>query len=208
VKKNVDVILATRNRGKIREIKDLLTDLPVRILSLEDLCPELELAEESKSYMENARKKAITVARKTRLISLSDDSGLEVEALGGEPGVYSARYFGPGLSDRDKVSKLLRNLQGRRDRRARFTCFICLAFPDGRVQSFDATCEGTIALEPRGEQGFGYDPVFVPEGYERTFAELGEPVKKKISHRARALVKLRSFLEEYLSEANHQSKDR
>lgn len=195
------LVMATRNPGKVRELRALLQDLGVELLSLADF-PELpEVAETGATFAENAALKAQEVARLTRRPALADDSGLEVEALGGRPGVFSARYAQDRTAqavptDDDNWRKLLDEMQGvpRERRQARFVCEIALALPDGRLWRAYGECPGIIALEPRGEHGFGYDPVFwVPE-YERTMAELGPQVKNRISHRARALAMLRNML--------------
>jgi XTP/dITP diphosphohydrolase len=193
--------MATRNAGKIRELRDLLDGLGIELLSLADFPDLPEIPEEGATFAENAVTKAKEVARLTRLPALADDSGLEVEALGGRPGVFSARYAQdrtqPAVpSDADNWRKLLDEMQGvpKEQRGARFVCEIALALPGGRVFTARGECRGSIALEPKGEHGFGYDPVFwVPE-YGRTMAELGPEVKNRISHRARALAALREIL--------------
>ncbi len=193
--------MATRNAGKVRELRDLLQGLGIELLSLADF-PELpEVPEEGATFAENAAAKAREVARMTRLSALADDSGLEVAALGGRPGVFSARYAQDRAqpevpSDADNWRKLLAEMVGVpwEEREARFVCEIALALPDGRVFTARGECRGYIALEPRGEFGFGYDPVFwVPE-FDRTMAELEPEVKNRLSHRARALAALREIL--------------
>jgi XTP/dITP diphosphohydrolase len=195
------LVMATRNPGKVREMQDILKDVGVQLLSLEDF-PELpEIPETGATFAENAALKAREVARLTQLPALADDSGLEVEALGGRPGVYSARYAqdrtapdAPG--DADNWAKLLDELAGvpPAQRGARFVCAIALAFPDGRLLTARGECAGRIAPAPSGTQGFGYDPVFwVPE-YGATMAQLGPEIKNRISHRARALAALKDLL--------------
>lgn len=193
--------MATRNAGKVRELRDLLQGLGIGLLSLADF-PELpEIPEEGATFAENAATKAREVARLTGLPALADDSGLEVAALGGRPGVYSARYAQDRTqpltpTDPDNWGKLLEEMSGVpwEQRQARFVCAIVLALTDGRVFTARGECGGYIALEPKGEHGFGYDPVFwVPE-YGRTMAELGPEVKNRISHRARALAALQEIL--------------
>jgi XTP/dITP diphosphohydrolase len=193
--------MATRNPGKIRELQEILQDAGLTLLSLNDF-PELgEIPETGATFQENAALKAREVARRTGLPALADDSGLEVAALGGRPGVYSARYAQdrtlpapPG--DADNWRKLLEELQGVpwEQRSARFVCEIALAFPDGRLFRARGECAGSIALAPRGTQGFGYDPVFWVPAYGATMAELGPEIKNRISHRARALAALRELL--------------
>jgi XTP/dITP diphosphohydrolase len=193
--------MATRNPGKIRELQELLQDLGINLLSLADFPHLPEIPEEGATFAANAAAKAQTVARLTGLPALADDSGLAVDALGGAPGVFSARYAldrtAPALpTDDDNWRKLLDELRevpwG--ERGARFVCEIALACPDGRLYRTHGECPGVIALEPRGETGFGYDPVFwVPE-YEATMAQLGPAIKNRISHRARALAALKDLL--------------
>jgi XTP/dITP diphosphohydrolase len=197
------LLLGTRNPGKIHEIKLILGDLPLEFSSLNDF-PDVAVAEENEdTYAGNAIVKARFYARATGLTALADDSGLEVEALGGAPGVISARYAGENATDADGRELLLSELAktgsdnrpGRNNRRARFVCAIAIASADGEVLHLsEGICEGTITFAPRGTSGFGYDPLFIPDGHEQTFAELSDRVKNRISHRARALLKLRSFL--------------
>lgn len=208
------LLLGTRNPGKIHEIKLILGDLPYEFSSLNDF-PHVAVAEENEdTYAGNAIAKAQFYARATGVIALADDSGLEVEALGGAPGVISARYAGENASDADRRELLLSelaktasdktgsdhrhvrdDLEDRDARRARFVCAIAIASVDGEVLNLsEGICEGTITFAPRGTSGFGYDPLFVPDGYEQTFAELSDDVKNQISHRARALLKLRDIL--------------
>jgi XTP/dITP diphosphohydrolase len=195
------LVMATRNAGKVRELRDLLQGLGIELLSLVDFPDLPEIPEEGATFADNAGTKAREVARLTHLPALADDSGLEVAALKGRPGVYSARYAqdrtGPQApTDPDNWGKLLEEMAGvpQEERGARFVCEIALALPDGRVFTARGECGGAIALEPRGNHGFGYDPVFwVPE-YGRTMAELGPEVKNRISHRARALAALREIL--------------
>ena len=208
------LLLGTRNPGKIHEIKLILGGLPLECHSLNDF-PDVAVAEENEdTYAGNAIAKARFYARATRLVALADDSGLEVEALGGAPGVISARYAGEHATDADRRALLLSelaktggdktggdnrdardDLEDRDARRARFVCAIAIASVDGEVLNLsEGICEGTITFAPRGTSGFGYDPLFVPDGYEETFAELSDDVKNRISHRARALLKLRDFL--------------
>lgn len=195
------LVMATRNAGKVRELRDLLQGLGVELLSLADFPDLPEIPEEGATFAENAATKAKEIARLTHLPALADDSGLEVEALKGRPGVFSARYAQDRTqpatpNDEDNWRKLLGEMAGvpREKRGARFVCEIALALPDGRVFTAHGECHGSIALEPKGGHGFGYDPVFwVPE-YGRTMAELEPAVKNRISHRARALAALRELL--------------
>jgi XTP/dITP diphosphohydrolase len=198
----MDIVLATRNRKKVEEIRRITAGLPISVLSLDDFsgCPET--VEDQDTFEGNATKKALEVARFTGKPALSDDSGLEVDALGGAPGVYSARYDPDAESGNDprNYRKLLQDLRATpgRTRSARFVCCIALAFPDGAVRTFFGYAEGRIGHEARGKQGFGYDPVFIPEGFERTFAEMGPEEKDLLSHRGKALEKLDEFLRNFL----------
>ena len=190
------LLIATRNKGKKAEYAHILCDLGTELLSLADLAVDTVIEEIGKTYAENALLKARSYAADTGLVTLADDSGLDVDALDGAPGIYSARYAGKGASDRDRYQLLLRNLEGVPDERrtARFRCAIALVWPDGREVVVEGVCEGCIAHEPRGENGFGYDPVFFVPGYECTMAELPPEVKNRISHRACAAVKAREIL--------------
>ena len=182
------LLVATRNPKKLREIQEILGASGMTLLSVADVAGDLpEVVEDGDTFEANAIKKAVTLARASGLLTLADDSGLEVDALGGAPGVYSARYAGEPSCDTANNRKLLGALEGASDRRARFRCVIALAVPDGRAATVDGRCEGRIADAPRGEGGFGYDPLFIPDGHARTFAELGSDVKHRISHRGAAL---------------------
>ena len=198
----MDIVLATRNRKKVEEIRRITIGLPITVRSLDDFpgCPET--VEDQPTFEGNAAKKAREVAAFTGKPALSDDSGLEVEALGGSPGVYSARYAPDAESGNDPKNflKLLKELDStpKEKRNARFVCCIALAFPEGEVKTFFGYAEGRIGQEPRGKKGFGYDPVFLPEGYERTFAEMGSQEKDSLSHRGKAIEKLVEFLRNFL----------
>ncbi len=193
----LELLIATKNPGKVRELAELLAGLPLRLRGLAEF-PGVPTADETgTTFAENAEIKARFYAARTNLPTLADDSGLEVEALGSRPGVHSARYAGEGATDAERVSLLLAELRETGDaaRRARFVCAAALFDPRaGRCEIFAGTCGGRIAPAPRGANGFGYDPVFVPEGFNETFAELPGEVKQRISHRARALAALRSHL--------------
>jgi XTP/dITP diphosphohydrolase len=196
------LLIATNNPGKVREYEELLGDLPFEITFPGQEGLSLDVDESGATFQENARIKARAYARASGLLTLADDSGLEVDALGGAPGVHSARYGGPGATDADRYRKLLAALQdvpvGQRS--ARFRCVIALAQPRGQIQTAEGTCEGEIGFEPRGEHGFGYDPVFVVEGYGgQTMAELPPDLKNRISHRARAAAAARPILVKILA---------
>ena len=182
------LLLATRNANKVREIKEIFTSASLELVSADDV-PGLpkDVEEDADTFEGNALKKARTLCAASGLWTLADDSGLEVKALGNEPGVHSARYAGEPTNTPANNAKLLRNLQGVTDRAARFRCAIALCAPDGREWTVEGSCPGRIIDAPRGTTGFGYDPLFVPDGYDQTFAELGSEIKNRISHRARAL---------------------
>lgn len=189
-----ELVLATRNAGKLVEISQLLRGLPIRILALDAFPGAPEVDEDRHTLEGNAEKKAVAIHEFTRLPSLSDDTGLEVNALGGAPGVHSARYAGPDCHPTDNRAKLLREMDGVSDRRARFRTVIALALPDG-VRFFEGECHGTILDRERGEGGFGYDALFVPDGWNQTFAEMDASDKNRIGHRGMALSRLVSYLE-------------
>jgi XTP/dITP diphosphohydrolase len=190
------VVLATRNRGKVRELEALLAGLPVRIRTLDDYPDVPVLPEAGRTFAENATGKASTVARFAGQVALADDSGLEVDALGGAPGVDSATFLGPAATDEDRNAWVLARLRGFADglRTARYRAVIAIASPDGAVRAFEGTCEGRIAEAPRGEGGFGYDPIFHVPAYGRTMAELPPEIKNEISHRAKAMAAARAHL--------------
>lgn len=185
------LLLGTNNAGKLRELQDLLGDLPADLISPQAAGLDLEVEETGATYAANARLKAEALARASGLITLADDSGLEVDALGGAPGVLSARYAGPGASDADRRAKLLRALAAvPAPRAARFRCVIALAEPAAAgliVALFEGVCPGEIGHEERGFNGFGYDPVFYLPELGRTLAELPEAQKNRLSHRGRAV---------------------
>lgn len=195
----VRLLVATLNRGKLAEFAELLRDLPIQVVGPRDLRLSLQVKECGASYAENARLKAEAFVRASGLPVLSDDSGLEVDALNGEPGVHSARYAGDRASDLDRYQLLLQKLAGVpwRRRTARFRCVLVLATPEGTVHAVEAVCEGLIALEPHGDHGFGYDPVFYLPEQQCTMAQLAPEVKNQISHRARAVKEMRPVLERY-----------
>lgn len=183
------LLIATRNAHKLAEIRTIL-DLPdVEIVGADEIAGLPEVEEDAETFEGNALKKARTLRDASGLWTLADDSGLEVDALNGAPGVYSARYAGEPTDSAANNRKLLAALAGRTDRTARFRCVIALAAPDGREWTVDGRCEGRIALAPSGAEGFGYDPLFVPEGHTISFAEMSSAEKNAISHRGRALAK-------------------
>jgi len=186
----IELVVATRNRHKTREIQDILgPEFRVRDLGAH---PELsEIRESGTSFEENAKLKALAASRQLPALVIADDSGLEVDALDGAPGIYSARYAGANATDRDKIDKLLRDLARvgatQDGRRARFRCVVALACNGNLVEMCEGVVQGRIADEVRGDSGFGYDPIFIPEGFEQTFGELPREVKNTISHRAQAI---------------------
>ena len=181
------LVIATRNPHKLEEIHAIFDFQGLEVCSSFDF-PEIpDVVEDGDTLEANAIKKAVEICKATGLPALADDSGLEVEAMNGEPGVYSARWSGEGCTYHDNNLKLLRELSGNPDRRARFRTVIALALPGEEPQTVEGSVRGRIIEELRGDQGFGYDPLFMPDGYNQTFAELPARVKNKISHRARAL---------------------
>ena len=188
------IFLASGNSHKIEELQQMLQPLAIELKSTLDIQNPQEVEEDRPTLEGNALKKAQFWHEKTGLPALSDDTGLEVDALDGAPGVYSARYAGENASYEDNVNKLLSDLNGSADRSARFRTVIAFVTNED-VNFFEGVCEGAIITEKRGKKGFGYDPVFVPEGDDRTFAELGSDEKNKISHRGRALQKFIEFIE-------------
>ncbi len=185
------LVIATKNKGKSAEIKEFLRGFPVEIKDLNDFGPIPDVVEDGATFEENAYKKAVFTAKALGLPALADDSGLEVDALGGVPGIHSARYSGPDATDARNNAKLLDNLSGDINRKARFCCVISLAIPRGRALTYHGYCEGLILDSPRGNMGFGYDPLFYYPPEEKTFAEMCLDEKSRVSHRGRALSELK-----------------
>lgn len=185
------LVVATRNAGKLKEIRRLLQDEPFEVKGLGDLPPLPEIIEDGGSFAENAEKKARTIAQATGCWTLADDSGLEVEALGGKPGIHSARFAGEGASDGDNNSKLLALMEEvpAEGRQAAFVCALALCPPLGDCQLFHGRLQGRILFTPRGQEGFGYDPLFLVAEYGKTLAELPMDIKNRISHRGQALAR-------------------
>lgn len=193
-------LLATRNKGKIAEIRDLLVDAKITLVGLDELNIADDVEETGSTFAENAMLKASAYAQASGLHSIADDSGLEVAALDGRPGVYSARYGGVESSYDEKMRTLLAEIEstGPADRTARFVSHITIADPSGKLLfEAEGTCPGTIGNIPLGDNGFGYDPVFIPDGFEKTFGELGDEVKRTISHRSIAISKIIRFLRDF-----------
>ena len=193
------IAIATRNAHKLRELERICADWPTEWVTVtnHDLTAFPDVEETGDTYLDNALLKARAVAAALEIPALADDSGIEVDALGGKPGVRSARYAGQGASDQRNLQELIRAVRGvpASGRTARYRCVAALALPDGTVMHADGTCEGSLTKDPRGDGGFGYDPIFVPAGWERTMAELAPEEKDRISHRGRAFRSLRGLLE-------------
>jgi XTP/dITP diphosphohydrolase len=200
------IVVATTNKNKLRELKELLKGLDVQILSLMDFpdCPPV--VEDGESFAENALKKAQTICAHTGLLTIADDSGLEVDCLEGRPGIFSARYAGEGADDRKNHEKLLQEMKGiaPANRDALFRCVLAIAAPSGQKRIVEGEYRGVIITEPRGENGFGYDPVFLDTTSGLTFAEMTPEHKNQISHRARALHELVKILPDFLNASSHR----
>lgn len=200
------LLIATHNPGKIREYQTLLADLPLTVTSLKAEGITEDVEETGATFAENACLKAESYARMTGLWTWADDSGLEVDALDGRPGVYSARYAGLGATDQDRYQKLLQELHQRPDapRTARFRCVVAIAMPSNETATVEGTVEGLITDQPKGENGFGYDPVFLLPDQGVTMAELPAEIKNEISHRGQAAQKAKQLLLERLAKSNGQ----
>jgi XTP/dITP diphosphohydrolase len=188
------LVLATGNPGKTAEIRDLLEEFPINIKNLDDFGPIPPVVEDGETFDDNAYKKSSFVSRILGYPALADDSGLVVDALGGAPGVYSARYAGENATDVQRYTKLLEEMKGQSNRKAAFECVLSLAVPTGAALTYEARCEGLIAEEPAGEGGFGYDPVFYYPPLKKTFGQLSRAEKSRVSHRGKAL---REFRDEF-----------
>ncbi|MDE0159109.1 MAG: XTP/dITP diphosphatase [Candidatus Dadabacteria bacterium] len=195
--KSKTIVIATRNKGKLGEFRSILADGYDEILSLADFEEVPEIKETGLSFRENAFIKAKTTSDFLGMDAIGDDSGLVVDALGGAPGIYSARYAGEGSSDNENNEKLLYELKGEKNRNARFVCCIALVLAGGTQEFFEGECHGEIIQEKRGQSGFGYDPVFYVSQYGKTMAELGPDIKNRISHRAIASEKLLSYFSNF-----------
>lgn len=191
------IIVATNNLGKLKEIREIGRDIPVHFKSLKDIWAEpVSIPETGTSFEENAQIKAEWIFSRKGVWTMADDSGLEVDLLNGEPGVYSSRYAGDAQDDRQNIRKLMKKMDSAplEERKARFRCVIVLKGPEYGERTVSGICNGSIAFEPRGTEGFGYDPVFIPDGFKQTFAELEPSVKNSISHRGKALQALKEKL--------------
>ena len=195
---NRPLILATKNQGKIEEFKELLSGFPIEIKSLNDFGPIPSVVEDGKTFEDNAYKKAHDTARMLGFPALADDSGLVVEALDGLPGVYSARYAGEGASDQENNLKLLEAMKSKEDRKAAFECIIAIAVPRGPALIYEGRCEGQITQEMKGENGFGYDPIFYYPPSQKTFAQMSSDEKNSVSHRGKAMAELKEEFDKVL----------
>jgi len=194
------ILIATTNEGKIAEFRSLLSDERLEFIGLDAFSDIPDIEETGNTFAENAKLKAVSYSSYFGLHTLADDSGLEVEALNGRPGVFSARYGGVNIDYAAKIRLLLDEINAaeKRSRKASFVSHIVFASPDGDVLfEAEGVCEGSIALEPKGSNGFGYDPVFIPDGFDQTFGELSDDVKQKVSHRAHAIAKIMRYLRDF-----------
>ncbi len=200
-----DLVVATKNKDKARELEGMLqrSNLEFTLFSLMDFPGVADVAEEGRSFSENAARKALAAARATGKLAIGDDSGLEVDPLAGRPGILSARFAGEGATDKENNEKLLALLRDipEPQRKARFVCYIAIANPERLIDVVEGSCPGIIVTKERGSGGFGYDPLFQPLEYNKTFAELPSRIKNRISHRARAMEKALMSLEKYLYQA-------
>ncbi len=195
-----EILIATKNFGKVKELEKLLADLPVQLKSLNEFPNLVEPEETGVTFADNARLKAEYYATQTGFRAVADDSGLEIEALDGKPGVFSARYAGKNATDAEKIEKLLKELKETNNinRRARFVCAMAIADKSGRIEfTADGICSGNIASEASGGSGFGYDPIFIPDGFAQTFGVLQDDIKQQISHRAQATFKIIQYLRRF-----------
>ena len=190
------IIIASNNKGKIREIRAIIGEQAIELLDLKDIGFTDEITEDGYSIKENAVKKGLSVMKAVGELTIADDSGLEVDAIDGQPGVLSARFSGEGATDESNNRKLLELLSNipMEKRGAQFRCVMALIYPNGRILTAEGICRGRIAYKPIGDKGFGYDPIFIPNGYDKTFSQLGSHVKNQISHRAIALYKMKGIM--------------
>lgn len=191
----LEILIATNNLGKVKEIKDILDSPEIKILTVKDFPPLPKIEEDGKTYQENAFKKARKISEYTGKICLADDSGLEIDYLKRKPGIYSARW---GNSDEERINKVLKLLEGVpiNKRNAKFVCVVVLVFPNGKIYMVKEECKGSITFNPKGEHGFGYDPIFLVPEYSKTFAELGDKAKNQISHRGKAMRRMIKIINE------------
>lgn len=195
---NIPLVIATGNPGKITEIQELLAGFPIETKNLDDFGTIPEVEEDGKTFDENAYKKASFTAKILGIPALADDSGLVVEALDGAPGVLSARYAGENATDEQRVAKLLKEMKGQTHRRAAFECVLSIAVPSGPALTYEARCEGLIAQQPSGQNGFGYDPIFFYPPLNKTFGQMTIAEKSQVSHRGKALNELKQEVDKVL----------
>ena len=195
---NIPLVIATRNPGKITEIQELLAGFPVETKSLNDFGPIPQVQEDGETFDENAYKKASFTSKILGVPALADDSGLVVEALGGAPGVLSARYAGENATDEQRVAKLLKEMKGQTHRKAAFECVLSIAVPSGPALTYEARCEGLIAQQPAGQNGFGYDPIFFYPPLNKTFGQMTIAEKSQVSHRGKALNEFKQEVDQVL----------
>ncbi len=204
----MEVIVSTRNKNKFKEISKILSDAKIKALSLDEFpkAPK-RIKEDGKTFEDNACIKALKIANSTQKLTVADDSGLEVKALDSAPGVYSARFSGPGAtyeSNNRKLLKSLKDLPNKKDRKARFVCAVAIADAKGIIAVVEGVCSGYIALEEKGAKGFGYDPLFEVTAYKKTFAQLSPKIKNQISHRAKAFAKAKKVILRYIKEMKNK----
>jgi XTP/dITP diphosphohydrolase len=193
------IVLATRNAGKTKEIQEILKDFPVEIKNLDDFGPIPSIEEDGMTFDDNAYKKASFTAKVLGLPALADDSGLQVDALGGAPGVHSARYAGPDATDAENNARLWREMDGQTNRAAMFVCVISIAVPSGPAITYESECRGIIADAPEGDKGFGYDPLFYFPPLKKTFAQMTAEEKNRVSHRGKAFAELEEEFDKVLT---------
>lgn len=193
------IVLATRNQGKVKEFQNMLQEYPVELRCLNDFGPIPEVEEDGETFDDNAYKKSLFTAKVLGLPAISDDSGLVVEALKGEPGVHSARYAGQNATDKDNIVKLLKKMEGVDNRKAAFECVVSIAVPSGPALTYEGRCEGEITLTEDGDGGFGYDPVFFFPAFGKTFANFSMEEKNSVSHRGKALAEICSEFDKILN---------
>ena len=191
----LEILIATNNLGKVKEIKDILDSPEIKILNMKNFPTLPKVEEDGKTYQENASKKARKISEYTGKICLADDSGLEIDYLKGKPGIYSSRW---GNSDEERINKVLKLLDDVpiNKRNAKFVCVVVLVFPNGKTYMVKEECKGSITFNPKGEHGFGYDPIFLIPEYDKTFAELGDKIKNQISHRGKAMRRMINIIKE------------
>ncbi len=198
----MEILLATNNQGKIREMKEMMGEMGITVYSLKDKGIVCEVEEDGTTFEENAIKKASEISRLSGMITVSDDSGIEIYALDMRPGIYSARYAGENPTDEEMCAKVLEEMEGKTDRRARYVSVVALVYPDGKTETFRGECYGTLTHKREGTEGFGYDPIFYYEDFGKTLGQVSLEQKNTISHRAKAL----NLLKEYLKMQNVKCK--